>query len=98
MSARLNRCRFSFFSIRCRVSTGTKKIDRLQGHDPEGEADGSGWRRWLGGLQEPLSPGPGPTPVEVSRRMNAAAAAAAACFVVTVGGGSRPDEVHQDAA
>ncbi|CAM9356204.1 unnamed protein product [Hapterophycus canaliculatus] len=40
------------------------EIDRLQGRDPEGEADGSGWRRWLGGLQEPLSPEP--RPIQVS--------------------------------
>ncbi|CAM9619974.1 unnamed protein product [Scytosiphon promiscuus] len=39
------------------------EIDRLQGRDPEGEADGSGWRRWLGGLQEPLSPDPDPIQV-----------------------------------
>ncbi|CAM9287939.1 unnamed protein product [Ectocarpus fasciculatus] len=39
------------------------EIDRLQGHDPEGEADGSGWRRWLGGVQEPLSPEPNPIQV-----------------------------------
>eukprot|EP00904_Undaria_pinnatifida_P009089 jgi/Undpi1/530/HiC_scaffold_10.g03994.m1 len=33
------------------------EIDRLQGTmSPEGEADGKGWRRWLGGVQEPLSP------------------------------------------
>ncbi|CAB1117736.1 unnamed protein product [Ectocarpus sp. CCAP 1310/34] len=39
------------------------EIDRLQGRDPEGEADGSGWRRWLGGVQEPLSPEPNPIQV-----------------------------------
>ncbi|CAM9185052.1 unnamed protein product [Pylaiella littoralis] len=39
------------------------EIDRLQGQDPEEEADGSGWRRWLGGAQEP-SPDE-PNPIEV---------------------------------
>lgn len=46
-----------FFPLLCALG----QIDRLQGTmSPEGEADGKGWRRWLGGVQEPLSPDPNP--------------------------------------
>lgn len=53
-----------------------KQIDRLQGTmSPEGEADGKGWRRWLGGLQEPLSPEPNPIRVSAGLRLTSVAAA-----------------------
>lgn len=53
-----------------------KQIDRLQGTmSPEGEADGKGWRRWLGGLQEPLSPEPNPIRVSAELRLASIAAA-----------------------
>ncbi|CAM9578902.1 unnamed protein product [Laminaria digitata] len=43
------------------------EIDRLQGAmSPEGEADGKGWRRWLGGLQEPEPLSPEANPIRVS--------------------------------